>query len=1117
MRALLTIVLLLSLGQLAKAQLVIDPSYTAAQLADIVVGDGIVVTNVVLNCPTGGSAFFDGSATNVGIPTGILLTSGSATVAATANNNTGGGVCSGAPGDPNVQVVANETTYDACILEFDIVPTCSVLNFTFVFGSEEYPEYINREFADAMVITVSGPGIVGVQNIAMVPGTATPVGINTVNSSDNNQYFVGGGSIQYDGFTTPLTASANVTSCERYHIKIAVADAADCIFDSGLFIAENSLDCGVSNAVMTDFTAGANQPIEGCRDYTIDFCRQGSTATAYNLNVSFAGVAVNGVDYTLLPNTIPFAVGEQCKTITITPIADGLLEGDEPLLFIYEAISGSCVVLDTIEILLRDDQGLTPDFYHNDVCDGNTVFFNNATTILPPATATLFTWKLGDGTEVTQYNYSYQYAIPGNYDAWLIATSTDGCVDSVMHTVNVYDYPEAAFTLGGDVCLSEPALFTNSSTPSTNDAMGQVSWNFGDGAGASTWDAAHTYSLPDTFPVVLTVSTQTLGCATILRDTIIVYPAVFTDYIFANVCLGNTVNFINQSNGNGTWEWDFGDGSPLETTFDVSHDFLFADTFDVRLVGISPNGCNDTTIQQVFVFDAPTPVFNAPNVCSNVLALFDNQSVAPTMGTLASWFWLFSDGTTASAFSPAHEFPAAGNYDATLIVYSSNLSCSDTLIRPITIYEVPIPEFAITNVCDGLPVEPIDQTVGNVALYEWDFGDASPIDNNQAPSHNYLATGVYPVWLQVTNADLCTDSIKHNVIVYSLPQAQFTTNIVCEGTPTVFFNQSGIGFPDNIVEWAWDFADGSPVELAVNPNHPFPEGGIYDVQLRVTSGNGCLDSITLPVTVYYAPTPDIIITVSEGCPPLCTQFYDASTIGSGGIVEWRWNFGDLQTSTNRNESHCYGNEEIFESAFYDVSLRTVSDNGCVATLELDSAIEAYAVPYSDFTWSPDSISMFDSRAFFEDGSYGADFWAWQFGDPNSNATSNQQSPTYQYTQHGTFPVMLIASNLTGCVDTMMKELTVYSDFRFYIPNTFTPNADDKNEYFYGKGEGILQYSMRIFDRWGKLIFESSEPSYQWDGVINGSPAQLGKYVYQFNIQDDNRNYHQFVGEIMLMR
>jgi len=1113
--------LLLMAALSTNAQLVVDDTYTPEDLVDLIVADGVVVTNVVLNCPDGGSAYFDGSGSNIGLASGVLLSSGMAASAIGPNNSTGvGGTCSGAPGDPDVQMVAGTSTFDACILDFDIVPTCSQVSFTFVFASEEYPENINNEFSDAMVITISGPGFVGNQNIALVPGTATPIRVGTVNHVQNNAYYVGnsgGATVQYDGFTVPITATANVQACETYHIKIAVADAADCIFDSGLFIEENSFDCGVNNAIVTQFTAPADQPIEGCRDYAVEFCRQGSTAAPYDLSITTAGTAINGVDFDLLPNTVSFAAGEQCQTLIISPIADGIVEGPETLLLIYQAISGNCVVQDTIIITVLDDQGLTPDFYYNDVCLGNTVFFNNATTITPPAAATQFMWRLGDGTDTVTYNMSYLYADAGTYDVWLIAASTDGCTDSIMQQVTVYDYPEASFTLSGDVCLGVAAEFTNTSTASTNDAIGAVSWNFGDGISANTWDATHTYSLPDTFPVVLSISTAILGCTDEYRDTIIVYSAIFTNFIFSNVCLGNTVNFINQSQGVGTYEWDFGDASPLDNNFNVSHDYAVADTFDVRLVGISPNGCNDTTIKQVFVFDAPTPDFLAPNVCANALAQYQNLSTPPTMGTLASWFWIFSDGTSASAFSPSHAYPAPGNYDATLIVYSSNMSCSDTLTRSITIYPVPDADFTVTNTCFGTALAPVNLTTGQVSQWRWNFGNGSPVNTQQNPTYNYPSSGIYDVWLHATSANQCVDSMKQTVIVYSLPQALFSSTTVCEGNPTTFFNQSGIGFPDNIIEWAWDFGDGSPVVMAVNPEHTFADGGIYQVELWVTSGNGCLDSVTAPVEVYYAPDADMIVTVTEGCPPMCTQFFDASTIGSGGIVEWRWNFGNLQTSSDRNAQHCYYGEEIFQSTFYDVSLRTVSDNGCVTLLIMDDLIEIYPTPYADFEWDPDSVSMFDPRVFFQDGSYGADYWTWEFGDPLSSATSNLQNPIYEYGQHGTYDVILTAANNFGCQDSTLKKLDVFSDFRFYIPNSFTPNSDDRNEYFFGKGVGIMTYNMQVYDRWGKLVFESNDPNYKWDGYTNGKYAPQGMYVYRFNVRDMNSNWHQYTGEVYLIR
>jgi hypothetical protein len=319
------------LGVSANAQLVVNPNVTGQELVDLIVQDGIVVTNVLRTCPDGASASFDGNTSNIGIPTGALLSTGLAVNAIGPNNSTGaGGACFGAPGDPDVEGVAGGSTFDACILEFTIVPTCADLEMTFVFGSEEYPENINSEFKDAMVITISGPGFVGNENIALIPGTTTPVSVGTVNQSSNSGFYNnnnGGQTIQYDGFTTPITASVTVVPCQSYRIKIAVADGADCVFDSGVFIQENSMDCGVDIAIVTEYTAGDLMPIKGCRDYDIEFCRQGSTVDAYDMNVTFAGTAINGVDFEVLPDAVSFAPGEQCRTMTIVPIADGLFQG----------------------------------------------------------------------------------------------------------------------------------------------------------------------------------------------------------------------------------------------------------------------------------------------------------------------------------------------------------------------------------------------------------------------------------------------------------------------------------------------------------------------------------------------------------------------------------------------------------------------------------------------------------------------------------------------------------------------------------------------------------------------------------------------------------------------
>lgn len=1122
MQKLKIIFLFLFFATSLSAQLVTDNTYTPQDLVDVIVADGIVVSNVVMNCPPIANAYFDGSATNIGINTGILLTTGDASLANGPNSDAGAGACNNSQGDPDVSTISNNSTsYDACILEFDIVPTCTPLTFSYVFASEEYPEYIAREFADGMVINISGPGIAGTQNLAVINGNL-PVNIQNINQNNNSGLYNnnnGGATIEYDGFTDVLTATANVTPCEKYHIKIAIADIIDCIFDAGLFIAENSLDCGVNNSVVTDAIQNGVNPIEGCKTITVDFCRQGSTANPFDVNLLFGGTAVNGVDYVNIPSTITIPAGQQCATVTIDPINDGQSEGTETLQLIYEVISGACALLDTIDIYVWDDQGLSASFFNNDVCLGNTMFFNNSTSINPPATVSNFSWDLGDATITNAHNPSHVYAAPGTYDVKLIATSNSGCIDSIEQQVNVYDYPTASFTFN-DVCFGTEALFTNTSVDGSNDVIGSVSWNFGDGVGATTWDAGHYYSLANSYPVVLEVYNSILGCSNQYRDTIDIYPSVTTNFVSANVCLGNNVNFVNQSVGMAQWEWDFGDNSPIDNSFSTSHLYATADTFDVELVGVTPDGCNDTITRQVFVFDAPVAQFTTNDVCANVSAAFTNTSLDPQMGTLNAWYWLFSDNTTSSAFSPIHNFPGAGNYNVTLITYSSNLSCADTAYGNINIFPVPDADFTVSSVCDLTEVEPVNLSQGPINTYEWDFGDATATDFNQDPTHLYGSTGQYNIQLLVTSPDFCLDSTTQPVFIYELPVAQFTVSPVCDGFPASFQNTSTIAFPENIVTWLWDYGDGSAPEVAVNANHVYPSEGNWDAELLVVSGHGCRDSLMQQVIVYPVPVADFTVSVGEGCEPVCVTFTDNSTISGGHIVSWNWNMGDLTTSSLQNPQNCYYNDDNFNPRYYDVFLEVISVTGCKGDTTFNSLIEVYPIPQAAFEFTPAVTSLLEPQIHFTDASISAVGWHWDFGEPGIlSDTSDQQNPIYDYVGWGEFPATLIVVNDYGCLDTTMHVVTIDPDIVIYVPSAFTPDGDGLNDVFIPKGLGEKHITWNIYDRWGEIIFTGYDLVNGWDGTVKstGREAEQGVYVYHVAATSLINEDYTYTGKVVLVR
>ena len=166
----------------ANAQLNFNNGLTAQQLAQVLAGPGVTISNATFNCDSLAIGSFSGSS-SIGFSNGILLTSGTTAISSPNTNSGSAGACNSTPGDSQLDPLAGATTYDACALEFDIIPLCDTVSFNYSFGSDEYPEFVNSGYNDAFAFFISGPGITGQPNIAQLPGTTTYVTIDNVNDN----------------------------------------------------------------------------------------------------------------------------------------------------------------------------------------------------------------------------------------------------------------------------------------------------------------------------------------------------------------------------------------------------------------------------------------------------------------------------------------------------------------------------------------------------------------------------------------------------------------------------------------------------------------------------------------------------------------------------------------------------------------------------------------------------------------------------------------------------------------------------------------------------------------------------------------------------------------------
>ena len=423
----------------ATAQLVVTEEPNDTTFIYSLAGPGIVVSDIVRNCSDSSSGYFDATMANVGIDNGILLTSGAFLNAVGPNNAGSTTAFIGTPGDPDLDALTVWMTYDACIIEFDMAVASDTLKLKYVFGSEEYPEYVGSGFNDVFAFFVSGPDILTPVNIAVVPGTSDAVTINNINEFTNPAYYVVNGEgysepysidstyVQYDGITVVMLATIPVTAGETYHMKMAVADAGDGVLDSGVFLETGSL----GSLRMNHQTLADNDltyAVEKCANGYFKFTNEVPCDEPLVLDYHIEGSATNGVDYELISSQLIIPAFESEGIIEIIPIPDGADESFESVqLLLYNPQSG--VVYDTVTMLI-DDEPVSASF--EAIADELAVTFTETSGI-----AASVTWDFGDGNTSTELNPTHVYAAPGVYDVCISTINNFGCSDNYCKSTAV--------------------------------------------------------------------------------------------------------------------------------------------------------------------------------------------------------------------------------------------------------------------------------------------------------------------------------------------------------------------------------------------------------------------------------------------------------------------------------------------------------------------------------------------------------------------------------------------------------------------------------------------------------------------------------------------------------
>jgi gliding motility-associated-like protein len=604
-------------------------------------------------------------------------------------------------------------------------------------------------------------------------------------------------------------------------------------------------------------------------------------------------------------------------------------------------------------------------------CRGaNIVFSGNGSA--PNSTVAEWHWDFGDGNTSTQQSPTKSYATPGTYYIRHWIKSTIGCVsDTTRDTITIVPQPVASYTIDAHRCAGDSLRFNSNSTASSS-TITQWGWTVS-GVAQPSVSGYMAYLPPSaaSYNVVLTVTTD-VGCTDDTTVSVLVHPKPVPNFSMPNICLpagsgtfNNTTTIADGSISTVTYNWTFSNGGNSTQT-SPTHSFTTTGPFDITLVATSADGCvEDTTRQLTTVYAEPQAIFTpgSPEVCLGTAVTFTDASTAPA-STVSGWNWNFGDGNTSPDQSPTHTYASSGTYTVTLTVTSAIGCVSSSTSHSVTVNKLPVAQFTTSAAtCATRDITFTDASQANSGVLQtwtWDLGDGSPAQNGAGPIiHNYATINNYPVALTVTTDKGCSGTVTNTINVHPLPEPGFVIPQNCLADPfSQFTDTSHIATPDALAGRSWNFGDNfanppsSNFSTLTNPQHRYTVVGNYQVQLTVTSSNGCSNSITQQVFISNtSPVPVFTIQDNTVCSNDSAYIKDSSWVDIGRIIriEIWWDASDpssVQTINNPVAATIYGHKypEFYNPATSPLNIKVVAYSGQTCGISDTKPLTLMATP-----------------------------------------------------------------------------------------------------------------------------------------------------------------------------
>lgn len=1068
----------------------VDEFYTAGELVEDVFISGncfdVETGSISYTGNNLASGYFSNGGTSINLEDGIILSTGNAQSCVGPNEqyNTGNSFLDFGT-DPDLsQMVNTAIMYDIAALEFDFTPTTDQISFEFVFASEEYCEYVNSSFNDVFGFFISGPGINGpfsnnAENIALVPNSNNYTAINSVNHLSNPTYYVNNipsdqhssipsylqcenypisqngiaiNDIEYDGFTSVMTAMANVEPCETYHIKLIIADVADGYYDSAVFLKANSFSSGENAEVYTEAQGGgaaSNVSYESCDDAYFVFERV-SEDLSQPLEISYVlspfSTATAGLDYEALPSSITIPAGDSVYYLPLTVYDDAILEGTETIILELDAPC-SCAI-PNISMFIEDIEPLAV------VTDD--VFFCDPVPLIIEPTITggwgsyTFLWNTGDTTAMLDF-----YA---DADTLLSIVVIDECGNSIESFVDIEIVESPTATISGTelVCMENPdaelqIAFTGDGPWEliyTIDNVAQPAINVSENPFVLETSVLGTFQLQ---------SVNNMGCIGTVAGLATVAPVELSiDFTTSDEsCPGAEDGSISITPSGGSAPYDFAWSNGIGNVEDPEN--LLAGTYDLVLT--DANGCS-IAAQYVVDLDPNVPVSNA-GLDESLDCIISMVSLNGTgsQGSSFSYEWTTMDGNIVSGENTMTPIvDQAGTYNFNVTNTSTNCVVSDKVevfidtITPTAAISIIGP--LVLDCSEPSTVIDGSGSVPNGSLsFEWTTADGNISDGSNTIAAEVNAGGNYQ--LQVTNTENGCINIA-SVFIGSnmdLPQAIIdpAATLTCvDSVITIDAQSSSSGVNYTIL---WTTNDGN---IITGENTLFPtvdQPGTYSMTILNTS-NDCEN--TSSVTVMedrIAPIADAGLPTEMDCNDDFVNL-NGSQSSTGSIFSYQWTTSNGLIQNGENSLA----PEVNTAGDY-ILLVSNTLNGCTA-IDATEVFEDPDVPNAA------AIEIFAPQCFGDEASLGI------------ASVSGGEAP-YVYSIDG-------GQNFYGT-----------NIFRELQPGSFNVVIQDSEGCMYEEAVFIPGVSELLVDV-EPLVEIDLGDTYQIDAIVNVPFAQLDSVLWSPN-------------------